>query len=53
VLLAALLSGSPTAPPLPAVLVETWNNPALSGRFLLVRNDRDAACYELPLAGDP
>ena len=30
----------------------TWNNPALSGRFLLVRNAEWAACYELPLAED-
>jgi outer membrane protein assembly factor BamB len=29
---------------------KTWNNPALAGRFLLVRNDQEAACYELPLA---
>lgn len=29
---------------------KTWNNPALSGRRLLVRNDQEAACYELPLA---
>jgi outer membrane protein assembly factor BamB len=28
---------------------KTWNNPALAGRFLLVRNDREAACYEVPL----
>ena len=28
---------------------KTWNNPALAGRFLLVRNDHEAACYELPL----
>jgi outer membrane protein assembly factor BamB len=27
----------------------TWNNPALYGRFLLVRNDQTAACYELPV----
>ncbi len=30
---------------------KTWNPPALSGRRLLVRNDREAACYELPVAG--
>ena len=32
---------------------KTWNPPALAGRLLLVRNNRQAACYELPLAGDP
>ena len=30
---------------------KTWNPPALSGRYLLVRNNREAACYELPLEG--
>ncbi len=29
---------------------KTWNPPALSGHRLLVRNNREAACYELPLA---
>ncbi len=29
---------------------KTWNNPALAAPFLLVRNDREAACYELALA---
>jgi len=33
---------------IPALSSRTWNNPALSGRMLLVRNDREAACYELP-----
>ncbi|MBI1372506.1 MAG: PQQ-binding-like beta-propeller repeat protein [Phycisphaera sp.] len=27
-----------------------WNTPALAGRYLLVRNDREAAMYELPVA---
>lgn len=29
---------------------KTWNNPALALPYLLVRNAREAACYELPLA---
>ena len=32
-----------------ALTGKTWNNPALSGRRLLVRNDQEAACYELPV----
>jgi len=27
---------------------KTWNNPVIAGRFLLLRNDRQAACFELP-----
>jgi outer membrane protein assembly factor BamB len=32
----------------PALDNRTWNNPALYGRLLLVRNSDEAACYELP-----
>jgi outer membrane protein assembly factor BamB len=28
---------------------KTWNHPTLAGRYLLVRNDQEAACYELPV----
>jgi outer membrane protein assembly factor BamB len=33
----------------PALEGKTWNNPALVGDVLLVRNDQQAACYRLPL----
>jgi outer membrane protein assembly factor BamB len=29
-----------------------WNCPALAGRYLLVRNKDEAACYEMPLEND-
>ncbi len=32
---------------LPAFKSKTWNNPALVGGRLFVRNDQEAACYEL------
>ena len=34
---------------LEALRGKTWNAPALAGRYLLVRNNREAACYELPV----
>jgi outer membrane protein assembly factor BamB len=33
---------------LPALSGKTWNPPALSGNLLLVRNNLEAACFELP-----
>ena len=30
----------------------TWNNPAFSAPYLLVRNANEAACYRLPLVGE-
>ncbi len=32
-----------------AIEGKTWNNPALAGPYLLVRNGQEAACYELPV----
>ena len=28
---------------------KTWNTPSLAGNYLLVRNNQEAACYELPI----
>jgi outer membrane protein assembly factor BamB len=33
---------------LDALTSMTWNPPTLAGRYLLVRNDREAVCYRLP-----
>lgn len=38
---------------LEALSSKTWNHPTLAGRYLLLRNDREAVCYELPLAPAP
>ena len=35
---------------LDALTSKTWNHPTLAGRYLLVRNDREAVCYELATA---
>lgn len=32
---------------------KTWNPPVLAGEFLVLRNDREAVCYRLPVAGNP
>lgn len=32
---------------------KTWNYPTLSGRYLLVRNSTEMACYELPVQSTP
>lgn len=34
---------------LPVLNGRTWNHPTLSGKTLLIRNDRNAACLTLPL----
>jgi outer membrane protein assembly factor BamB len=33
---------------LDALHAKTWNPPALAGRWLILRNDREAVCFELP-----
>lgn len=32
---------------IPALQSKTWNNPALAGKYLLVRNDQEAVCFEV------
>ena len=33
---------------LSALNSKTWNHPVLAGRYLLVRNDQEMVCYEMP-----
>lgn len=37
---------------LPALHDMTWNNPVLSGRYLLLRNDKEVVCYQMPVTND-
>ena len=37
----------------PALDHRTWNHPVVCEDVLLVRNDREAACYRLPTSGSP
>jgi outer membrane protein assembly factor BamB len=37
---------------IPALDSKTWNNPTLAGSLLLVRNDREAVCYEVATGRD-
>ncbi len=48
VLVRASAEGLQELAKLPALSDKTWNPPALAGRWLLVRNDREAVCWELP-----
>ena len=36
-----------------ALTAKTWNPPALAGQYLIARNDKEAACFRLPLASGP
>ncbi len=37
---------------IPALSSMTWNQPVLAGSYLLVRNDREAVCFRLEVAGE-
>ena len=48
VLIEATTEGYHESLRVPALDSKTWNIPTLAGRYLLVRNDRQAICFELP-----
>jgi outer membrane protein assembly factor BamB len=50
VLLDATTDGERVRGRVQAIEGTTWNNAALAGPYLLVRNGRQAACFKLPLA---
>ena len=37
---------------IPALKAKTWNNPVVSGSYLLVRNDKEAVCYQLSVESE-
>jgi outer membrane protein assembly factor BamB len=37
----------------PALSAKTWNYPTLAGKYLLLRNDQEVACYEVPVQATP
>jgi outer membrane protein assembly factor BamB len=37
---------------IPVIEGRTWNNPALYGRYLLMRSEEEVACLELPLSAE-
>lgn len=51
VLVEATSTGARELGRLAALKSKTWNHPTLAGRYLLLRNNQEAVCYELPVQG--